>query len=167
MNKLVCAFLFFGALPSVALAQASDILFLTCETVRQYKGPDEGKTLNLKLYLRIDPRTSIISEFNPDLTKYEDLCPQIDVTPNGREWAGRCTMDKDMVSLAVNRVGIFTTQWKNFTIYRGSGRLQGSESVYVGPVQPKDMLNKTPISQFLIFGRCQKGSDMSASEKVF
>lgn len=167
MRKLVFACLLFGALPSVTLAQSSDMLFLTCETVRQYKGPDEGKTSTVSLHLKIDPRTSIISEFNADFTKYEDLCPQKDVTSNGRHWEGSCTMDQDTVSLAVNRVGMFSTELKNFTIYRGSGRIQGSVSFYFGSVQPEDTLAKTPISQFLIFGKCQKGADMSATEKVF
>jgi hypothetical protein len=165
MKNLVFTFLLLGALPSVAVAQSSDILFLTCKTVREYKEPAESKPVIL--YLKIDPRTSIISEFNSDLTKYEDICPPKDETSDGRQWEGSCTMDKDIVSLAVDRVGVFTTQWKNFTIYRGSGRIQGSESVYMGQVKWEESLDKTPISQFLIYGFCQKGADMSLSKKAF
>lgn len=155
------------ALPSAAVAQSSDKLFLTCDTVRQYKGSDKGKVLPEPLYLKIDMKSSMISQFNPDLGKYEDLCEPKGVTPKVWEWQGSCSVSDEMISLGTKRGGLATT-WKNFLIYRASGRISGSVSVYFGMVMDfKEMMEKTPMVEYDTVGTCQKGADLSTSKKAF
>jgi hypothetical protein len=167
LKRCLSTLLLMGALPSTAIAQSTDTLFLTCNTARQYKGSDAGKTLPETLYVKINTKTFMISEFNADLSKYEDMCEHKGVTPKMWEWRGTCLMDDEVVTLIVNRGGL-TSTWKNYRIYRGSGRISGSVSVYFGVVMDfKEMLEKTPMVSFDIVGSCQKGVDMSMSKKAF
>lgn len=167
LKRCLSTLLLMGSLPSAAIAQSTDDLFLTCDTARQYKGSDAGKTIPETLYIKVNTKTFMISEFNTDLSKYEDMCEPKGSTPKMWEWQGSCSMDDEMVSLVTKRGGLVTS-WKNYRIYRGSGRISGSVSVYFGVVMDfKEMLEKTPMAQFDIIGSCQKGVDMRMSKKAF
>lgn len=156
------------SVPTAAMAEVSETVFLSCDAARYYKGADEGKVMPEKLYYKVDMANSDVMEFNADLGKYERLCGG-----QGKDWKfaepqGNCSVGDDLVSVGSTEITFMATSWKTLFFYRSSGRLSGSERLYAGVVTDiVDAMKKTPMINYDIKGSCQQGVDMSKAKKAF
>ncbi len=159
---------FLASTPSAVVAEAPNMVFLTCDTIRYYKGADEGKSLPEKLYFKVDFKTSNVTEFNIDRGVYEPLCG-----PESSEWKfgepqGVCSVGDEIVSVGSTEKIFLSTSWRTIFIYRSSGRISGSQRIYLGRVTDfADFMKQTPMVHYDISGVCQQGADMSKSKKAF
>jgi hypothetical protein len=160
-----------SAFPSAAIAEASDVLFLNCETTQRSKLND-GVALKEMLSLKIDLKNQNIYEYQTDLGSYKSLCGSGSVNDGLKtgQGLGKCTISDTTVWVNSDSVGL-ASRSRTFTIYRASGRIFGRESWYSGLVpsieEILDRNGKKPVADFDINGTCRIGPDMSKAKKVF
>jgi hypothetical protein len=154
--------------PTSALAEASNAVFLSCDTTRHYNDSDVGKVMPEKLYFRIDLTNSNVTEFNADLGKYEILCGTRTNDWKFFEPQGVCTVGDTLVTVGSTKLLLAATSSRTLMIYRSSGRITGSQKLLSGAVTDAiDLVSKPPMVSYDIRGTCQQGVDMSLKKKAF
>ena len=165
-RALTLASVFIG-LPTAVNGQSTANIYLDCDVIRAYSIPDErrvGERLNFK----IDQETSVIYQFDFDAGLYENTCVEKNDKSDFNLMIGNCVVSEEsVISIHTQNSGFFYTI-QSITIYRGSGRLRGDLSMYIGPYKAGEWdPSKKPMVKYDINGSCARGKDMSAVEKAF
>ena len=162
------ALVLLAVIPTSALAESSNAVFLSCDTTRHYKGSDDGKVMPEKLSFKIDLTNSNVTEFNADLGKYEVLCGTRTGDWKLVEPQGVCSVGDELVTVGSTKLVLAATSSRTLIIYRSSGRITGSQKLLSGVVTDViDQLGKSPMISYDIRGVCQQGPDMSLKKKAF
>jgi hypothetical protein len=166
--KAISALVLLAVIPTSALAESSNAVFLSCDTTRHYDGSDGGKVMPEKLYFKIDLTNSKVTEFNADLGKYEVLCGTRTGDWKLSEPQGVCSVGDELVTVGSTKLLLAATSSRTLAIYRSSGRITGSQRLYFGVIpEVIDQLGKPTLVKYDIRGTCQQGPDMSLKKKAF
>ena len=166
---------FFGYQTHIAIARELDVVFLTCNAVHQYSrynNNNDRRVESVVTFLKIDVKTSEIYRLNIDSLRYENQCEKRQMRQGQTTIGDRrsnCTISDDLVT--VNRSSLFLegSLFETLEIYRGSGRISGTVRLYMMEYK-HDLLafaGKDPYTHYHVRGMCQKGTDMSNSQRAF
>jgi len=166
IRPLTIATVFIG-IPTAVSGQSTGYIYLDCDVLRTYSIPDE-RQVSEKLNFKIDQENSIIYQFDFDTGVYDNTCAQGNGKSDFDLMIGSCSINEESVMSTHTQNSMFFYTTQSFRIFRGSGRLRGDLSMYLGPYKTGEWdPSKKPMAKYDLNGSCARGKDMSAVERAF
>ena len=172
LGVLACIFSLCGVSQARAEASSdSNFTFLDCKVSRHYR-TGERRIFSEDMFLKVDIRNSEVYLFNADRLTYENKCDRIRGRANQLtigDTPSVCRISSDTVTVSRSAILFLNTSWETYYVYRGSGRIEGTVSLYGGAptLDIFELGSREPLIDYRINGVCQRGQDMRNRRGVF